>query len=247
MRTILMTVAVLAIGAGSTRAQSFEVASVLPAEGVGGIDARFYPNRFVGTYLTLEQLIGQAWSIDAREIAGGPDWIRIARFNVTATTGEESTPPDRVRAMLQALLTDRFQLQLERATQTGTVYSLTAPRVRDLKSPADPQTRPLILTQNTSGPAGLAYRYDGRNATMGMLARTLSQHLRAPVSDQTNVSGSYDFSISYTYDEPFNGLAPDPNLPTIFTAVESLGLKLVAGRGPIPVWAVKRVARPTAN
>jgi uncharacterized protein (TIGR03435 family) len=124
---------------------------------------------------------------------------------------------------------------------------LTAPRARNLKPPADPETPPLIQTAQASGPGGLAYRYNAYNATMAMLARTLSEQLRAPVTDQTNVSGSYDFSIHYTYDVPFNGLAPDPNVPTIFTAVESLGLKLVAGKGPIPVYVVKRAARPSAN
>jgi uncharacterized protein (TIGR03435 family) len=46
----------------------------------------------------------------------------------------------------------------------------------------------------------------------------------------------------------FGGLEPDPNIPTIFTALEQqVGLKLVAGKGPVPVYVIKRVARPSDN
>jgi uncharacterized protein (TIGR03435 family) len=101
MRSILTTsFAILALS-GPAMAQAFDVVSVLPAQGGAGIDYRFYPNRFVGTYLTLEQLIGQAWAIDAREIAGGSDWIRVDRFNVTAIV-ESAASPAQMRTMLQA-------------------------------------------------------------------------------------------------------------------------------------------------
>ena len=227
----------------------FEAASIRPLtpDQAGAIDFRFYPNRFVATTLRLSQLIEQAYSIEARELIGGPDWVRVDVFNVTATTGADVSQ-DRMKLMLQALLADRFQLQLEPETRTGTVYRLTARDVHDLNPPANPDAQPLISTIRKDGNGFLSYEFVGRNATMGTLALTLSRQLRAPVSDETKLTGSHDFRIAWAYDEPVGGLPPDPNVATIFTALDNqLGLKLVADEGPIRVFTIRRVSRPTPN
>ena len=70
----------------------------------------------------------------------------------------------------------------------------------------------------------------------------------APVTDETGLKGSYDFLVRWTYDDPVGGIPPDPNFPTIFTALErDLGLKLEPGKGPIPVHVIRSVARPSPN
>jgi uncharacterized protein (TIGR03435 family) len=105
-----------------------------------------------------------------------------------------------------------------------------------------------VSTIRVDGNGVLSYRYDGRNATMATLIRSVAGQLRAPVIDQTNLTGAYDFSIKWAYDQPFGGLEPDPNVPTIFTALEQqVGLKLTAGKGPIPVYVIKTVAKPSEN
>jgi|RhiMethySRZTD1v2_1073278.scaffolds.fasta_scaffold18836_5 uncharacterized protein (TIGR03435 family) len=259
-RVLATAAALIAIGAGSLRAQSpppasaagalpsFEAASIRPVEPVGRpIDLRFFPNRFNATTVTLSQLIEQAYGLQPREIVGGPDWVRVERFDVTATAGTE-VPPPQMRLMLQKLLAERFQLELNRQTTTGTVYRLTAVNPRNLTAPAKPDGRSIVATMREDGNGVLSYHYDGINTTMAALALTLAQHVRAPVTDETNLTGHYDFRINWTYDEPFGGLQPDPNLPTIFTALErDLGLKLVADQGSIPVHVIRRVSKPSAN
>jgi uncharacterized protein (TIGR03435 family) len=227
---------------------SFEVASIRPVEPTGRpIDLRFFPNRFVATTVTLSQLIEQAYGLQQREITGGPDWVRVERFDVTATTGTE-VPAEHMRLMVQALLADRFQLQLNRETPTGTVYRLTALKPRNLNPPAKPDGRSIVATMRDDATGVLSYRYEGINTTMADLAVTLAQHVRAPVSDETRVTGRYDFRVNWTYDEAFGGLEPDPNIPTIFTALErDLGLKLLADKGPVPVYVIRRVAKPSPN
>ena len=74
--------------AGAAAPPSFEAASIRPSPG-GFIDFRFFPIRFVGTNLTLGQLIEQAYNIQPRELIGGPDWLRIDRFDVMATSDAE--------------------------------------------------------------------------------------------------------------------------------------------------------------
>jgi len=234
--------------AGAGRSPAFEAASVKPVEPVGRpIDLRFFPNRFVATTVTLSQLIEQAYGIQPREVVGGPDWVRVERFDVTATTGADVSR-DQMTLMLQSLLADRFQLQIARETRTGTIYRLTAPNVRSLNPPARPEERSLVSTMRNDGNGVLSYQYVGHNATIEQLAVTLGGHLRAPVIDETKLRGNYDFTVSWTYDEAFGGLPPDPNIPTIFTALErDLGLKLVADKGPVPVHVIRRVFKPSAN
>jgi uncharacterized protein (TIGR03435 family) len=48
--------------------------------------------------------------------------------------------------MLQALLAERFQLEVARESREGPVYTLTAPNPRNLKTPANPDGRSLVST-----------------------------------------------------------------------------------------------------
>src|SRR5688572_23276035 len=125
--------AVLTIGSGALARQAesqpaqpppsvaFEAASIAPVPERAGVpmDFRFFQERFVATNLALDQLIQIAYGIESREVVGGPEWVRVDRFNVTATAGE-SVDRDRMKLMLQSLLAERFQLQIARETQTGT-------------------------------------------------------------------------------------------------------------------------------
>jgi uncharacterized protein (TIGR03435 family) len=234
---------------GAAPLPSFEAASIKPRDpkGIGAIDIRFFPNRFVATTVTLSQLIEQAYGIQARELVGGPDWVRVERFDVTATSGAEVSL-DRMKLMLQSLLADRFQLEIARETRTGTIYRLTARNVRGLNPPAKPDERPRVSSHREDGKGIVSFHYDGHNATMADLVLTLSGNVRAPVLDETKLAGNYDFRVDYTYDSPYGGLEPDPNIPTIFTALErDLGLKLVADKGPVPVHVIRRVSKPSAN
>ena len=180
-----------------------------------------------------------------------PDTIAVMAFpdaEVTPATAGQSVDRDRMKRMLQSLLADRFQLQLTKDTQIGTVYTLTARNVHDLRPPAKPNERSFILLVREDGNGFLSYHYDGHNATMAALAQSLSGQLRSPVVDQTNLTGHYDFRINWTYGSAFYGLEPDPNIPNIFTALEEqVGLRLVAGKGPVPVYVIKRAMKPSPN
>jgi uncharacterized protein (TIGR03435 family) len=250
--TTVAAVVILAVTAGQAQepspaaAPSFEAASIRP-NGTGAIDFRFFPTRFVATNVTLGQLIEQAYNIQSRELIGGADWVRVDRFDVTATSGAEVSQ-EQMRLMLRSLLAARFQLQIERETRTGTVYRLVARNVRNVNPPAKPEERPLVTNGRYDANGFLSYDYTGHNATMQQLAVIVASQLRAPVTDETGLKGNYDFRVRWAFDTPIGGLQPDPNIPTIFTALErDLGLKLEPGNGPIPVHVIRGVARPSPN
>ena len=234
---------------GAASKPVFEAASIKPPDpnGSGAIDLRFFPNRFAAANIRLFDLIGQAYDLEFREIEGGPEWVRVDRFDVSATSGHEVSL-QQMKVMLQSLLEERFQLQLVPETRTGTVYRLTVRNLRGLTPPAKPDDRSMVSTVRNDGNGFLSYEYAGRNATIGQLATTLAQQVRAPVIDETKIAGNYDFTVRWTYAEASGGREPDPNIPTIFTALENdLGLKLVADRGPVTVHVIRRASKPSAN
>jgi uncharacterized protein (TIGR03435 family) len=96
-------------------------------------------------------------------------------------------------------------------------------------------------------------------ATLAQLATSLSMFVGRVVVDKTGITGGYDFDLTWTPDQMpqrppgapdpvFNGVAIDPNGPSIFTAVqEQLGLKLDSQKGPVAVLVIDRAEHPVEN
>jgi uncharacterized protein (TIGR03435 family) len=83
----------------------------------------------------------------------------------------------------------------------------------------------------------------------------LSPYDRRMVVDRTGMTGNRDFVLTYTPDQPSGPPPPgvelppvDPNGPSLFTAMqEQLGLKLEPATGPVEVFVIDRVERPSEN
>ena len=83
---------------------------------------------------------------------------------------------------------------------------------------------------------------------MAALALALASEVQAPVADNTNLTGSFDFIVHYAPDTRQQDSDPDPDQPSIFTALQrDLGLQLVAGKGPIERLVIKGASKPTAD
>jgi uncharacterized protein (TIGR03435 family) len=81
------------------------------------------------------------------------------------------------------------------------------------------------------------------------------------VIDRTGLKGNFDFKLEWTPDPgqsggPFGGgppgadapPPPDPNGPSIFTAVqEQLGLRLESQKGPVEMLVIDKVEKPSEN
>ena len=81
---------------------------------------------------------------------------------------------------------------------------------------------------------------DGRgrlNATqidMGMLARELGGVMGVAVIDQTALQGAYDIKLRWDPDQDASAPASSA-LPSLFAAVQQIGLKLESGCAPVEV------------
>jgi uncharacterized protein (TIGR03435 family) len=74
------------------------------------------------------------------------------------------------------------------------------------------------------------------------------------VTDQTGFSGVFDINLEFRRDDTTPGLAPPPGAiaadtgsPSIFSAVQQLGLRLESTKGPVEVLVIDHVERPSAN
>jgi uncharacterized protein (TIGR03435 family) len=100
------------------------------------------------------------------------------------------------------------------------------------------------------GPGSL----QGNAVTLQMLGGVLGRNeLRRPVIDRTGLTGTFDIDLKYRLDlgtrpDGPPPAPPDPDAPSIFTAVEEqLGLKLVSDHAAVDVLVIDRVERPAPD
>jgi uncharacterized protein (TIGR03435 family) len=99
----------------------------------------------------------------------------------------------------------------------------------------------------------------GKGVPIDNLLNTLTGAVGRPVIDKTGLTGKYDYKLEYAADNPqasapggdsTGAAAPDsePSGPNIFTAVqEQLGLKLESGKGPVAIYMIDHVEKPSEN
>jgi uncharacterized protein (TIGR03435 family) len=205
---------------------------------------------------TLRDLILFAYGLYDFQLTGGPDWVSRERFDVLAR-GDAPLSVEQKQARLRQLLADRFGLRARAETREQRVYRLT--RTPGAKGPG--------LTPRECGSAGSFNLACGRGIApadggvvrlggipMARLAAVLGGVLGAAVLDYTGLDGAYDVDLQW---RPDIGLSPDltdeakariEGRPSLFVAVrEQLGLSLQTHRGPVTVYVIERVARPTPD
>jgi bla regulator protein blaR1 len=273
VRLALLT-AVGLCGQSGTTPLTFEVASIKPSAGDGHrVAIQMLPGGGLrATGVTLRMLLAQAYDVRDFQISGGPGWLNTDRYDITTKvdtgsgdapndagkmTEERKTTGDQMRERLRALLADRFQLVLHRETKDQSVYALVVgkggPKLQESQ------------TKEGSGPRARMSmgrgQLSGQDVPLDMLAKTLSNQLGRPVIDRTGLKGNFDFKLEWTPDPgqsggPFGGgppgadapPPPDPNGPSIFTAVqEQLGLRLESQKGPVEMLVIDKVEKPSEN
>jgi uncharacterized protein (TIGR03435 family) len=251
---------------------SFEVASIKPSNSADRRPMfRGQPGgRVTVANFTVKSLIRAAYSIKDFQISGGPGWIGADLFDISAKA-EDSANMDQVAMMLQSLLAERFQLVIRRDTKEMPVYALVVskngPKFKDANE-SDPNIPQLQgrtdMPANGPRPRVMIVRR-GRLTTQGTnmtgLAFQLSNLLGRTVVDKTGLTGTYDLMLEWAPDENqvanfqaigvpegFGAPPPDWQGPTLFTALEEqLGLRLDSQKGPVEMFTIERIARPSEN
>jgi uncharacterized protein (TIGR03435 family) len=266
MWLLILTVVCVASAIG----QSFEVASIRPSSAsisarirvfVEGGPGSSNPTRFSCRNCSVARLVMLAYDVEYSQITGlntQKDYL----YDVEATLPAETTR-FQFRAMLEDLLSGRFNLLLHRETKLVRGYELAVgkngPKIKEV-SPAN--TEASVPAAAAFGPVALdregfpvlpadrsgyesvngRARMQGKDETMDEFARKLVNQLDLPVRNATGLAGRYDYSLYWA------SLSADNSGPSLFTALESqLGLKLSAQRVAVTVLVIDHVERPSQN
>lgn len=183
--------------------------------------------------------------------------------------------PDHMMLAMRTLLADRFRLKVHRETREQDVYALVMARAAGGPGPAlkrstqdcSPETVRAMLGRGgppAPGPGSPlvmcgARMMPGRMLLGGMpismLVNTLGAMVGRVVVDRSGLTGNWDFDLTYAPEAgrglPAPGVdppAPDPNAPSIFTALrEQLGLRLEAAKAPVEVLVIDSVQQPVPD
>src|SRR6202012_74372 len=104
---------------------------------------------------------------------------------------------EEVRPCLQAMLAERFGLQVHRVTKQGDIYSLVMAKNGAKLRLHTGESRPGISSSSDEGKVEIR----GTNVPLTRLAEYLSQLAGRPVVDRTGLTGQYDFVVAWTADD----------------------------------------------
>jgi uncharacterized protein (TIGR03435 family) len=242
-------------------AYGYEVASIKPSA-PGETGSRFGPGPQGGMRsqnTAVMMLLTFAYDVRDYQFVGVPGWVRSDRYDISFTPDKPEGAPapgmsrqqlegmfNRNRQRMQALLRDRFNLVLRAETRELPIYALSVAKNGPKLTPAaDPKAMHLSVSRG---------KISATAVDLKMLADNLAGLTGRFVANETGVGGSYDFTLEWTPDAPPQPKQPGEPVeaneagPSIFTALtEQLGLKLESKKGPVPVYVIERVSKPTEN
>ncbi len=219
---------------------------------------RVYPGgRIVIHALPLKTLIMAAYDAGYWQLSGGEDWMGKDVYDVEAKPAAQSGTyslrhtrisigDQRVRRMLQTLLTERFQLRIHRETKIGPVYLLELSGRKLLLRPTKyTEDQPVMGAPGFSGEVEHAGgHWFLFNASLPQLAKFASDYvLHKPVIDRTGLGGSFDYHDPDVRIDQANG-----DFEGAFTVfIRDIGLKLRSSTGPVETFVIEHAEKPSAN
>ena len=202
------------VAPAQTPTRAFETTSIKPNPPRDALPiAAMRGDRFVAPNTTVRDLIRVANLVEEVQIDGGPGWIASDRFAIEATAGPNVTAED-ARAMVRAMLADRFKLKTHTEKRDLQGFNLIAvrgntsdrrpsgPECAPLRTPAGIPAPPppppppggaqvLPLTAGTAlskcGAALGPFWFSARAISLEQFATLLARTIRRPVVDRTNL------------------------------------------------------------
>ena len=267
------------------RAQSaenpkFDVASVKLHDGAPDRNTLVLPTvlpggRFVSKIM-LAALISYAYKVPLNQsprMIGIPDWAGGPQ-GIYDVDAKGAMPPglsmqtrnDRVRAMVQTLLEDRFKLVIRRESKEMPLYALLVVKGGPKLQRADIDERDCPeASLNALGPVStstpipeVCHTFNGgmgrglysRASSISDLAAYVENWTDRPLLDNTGIQGLYRF-------ETKGWLPMDPSVgagsseladrPTVFQMFAALGLRMEPQKGVVEVYVIDHIEKPSEN
>jgi uncharacterized protein (TIGR03435 family) len=269
---------------------TFEAASVKPAPpstpairnhintgGPGTAD----PGRVDWWSVSMLGFLMEAYGVKPDQISA-PDWVSTTKFALTATVPKGATKEE-YRLMLQNLLVERFKMKMHFEKKESDVYALVVgkngPKLKESVEETDTAGPPASAAEMHKDADGFYLypwlhdvmgagtingrsRLRGNHATMAQLIAKMKYMLGLPVRDETGLTGTYDFFLTYSLSATMaaagtqtpdgsTASAPEtevPAAPDLIGAMVQIGLKLERKKETIDVVVIDRLEKvPTEN
>lgn len=195
---------------------------------------------------TLMSMVQDAFDLQGYLIEGMPGWGQKKAWDVQGKI-LEGTPEqikaltmEQRRAMVRAVLVDRFGLKTHWVTRDKPEYELVVAKGGSK------------LKESTAKQTSSGLNWGDLNAediTTDDLAESLAYVQQRPVVNRTGLTGRYDVHLKWSVEgQKVNGEEVENTAPSMFTAVkETLGLELKSTHGPVQVLVVDGAEEPSAN
>jgi len=226
---------------------SFQVVSVKPNahSGFSPTTLGMKGNRFSATGMPLLPLIMQVYNLRDFQIVGGPDWVNTDQWDFEAVADDsavlslaDAEHPERPTPgslMVQSLIENRFQFKFHRERRELPVYELlVAKNGAKIKLSGNGLTRRVGRGE-----------IEVRGYPFAYFAYLLARQLDHALIDKTNLTKPYDIKLEWNAE--LRAEAERSDRPTLFSAVEQLGLKLEPAKGPVEVLVIDSVQKPVEN
>jgi bla regulator protein blaR1 len=197
------------------------------------------------------------WSYDLPDyrFAEAPRWLSSERYDIVLTPdkpdvapGPDSSATDafgsltRNKQRLRAVLRDRFGLVMRVETRELPVYALTQAK-GGARLSATTGAHGADISFHPNSKAG---HVEANSVPVRFLTAFLSRELGRTVNDETGLDDMYTYKLDWSPRTGPNDTAPER--PSLFTALtEQLGLRLESKRGPVQVYVIEKIERPSEN
>ncbi len=255
---------------------AFEVATIKPVVEYDWkrLGPHIGPARASYISMSLQHLFIRAYGVESFQISG-PKWMFTNLYDIEATF-PEGTPPERERRMLQALLTDRFQLHFHIEKREEKVYALVVgkdgAKLKKSTASASEDSTPLRPGEQIVGDGRDKHRElatfdynahvihtESNKISMEDLAKFVTAILHDTggkdiVVDRTGMEGNYQMAFDYPMatavqsDDSSGMSASDPvGRITVTKSLDKLGLRLVKQNAPVDYYVIDHVEKPSEN
>ncbi|MEO8371658.1 MAG: TIGR03435 family protein [Candidatus Solibacter sp.] len=222
----------------------FDAVSVKPAKPARGMDGmptiKATPGMVVVRNTSIKGAVAWAYRVTEPQVTG-PDFLDSQRFDMIA---KAAGPADEsaMRLMMQAMLKDRFKLEFHRQNKEMQTYVLTIGK-NGFKAKESKSEGEMAMEPNQAAMSVTISR-----APISQLVNMLGQVVRAPVLDNTGLTGRYDLTLNiakYAADMAERGkeMSMDPLALIVPILQEELGLKLESKKVALDLLVIDHVEK----
>ena len=244
--------------AQNTAPVTYDVSTVKPsAPGDSNMMLNWGHAELKARNITLTWIMTTAFHARKDQINGEPAWAEEQHFDINAKLIDtdadtvEKMSNDQHRALLLALLVERFGLKYHVQIKDQPVYDLE-PSKRGLKltPAADSGDKTKQVYGLCSGCASWGnHAVTGHDLELAAFAELLAGQVGRSINDRTGFTGKIDVKLKWAPDlDAKPASEEEAALPPLAQALEEqLGIHLATGRGPVKMYVIDHLDKPSEN